>query len=327
MNYRYVASTEDNRIVKGKMAAGSEAAAADMLSYSGYRVLSLKEVTPFFRSEKLTSHLFNVNPTEVIMFSRQLALLLESGTDVVTSLELLQAQISNRSLRKTIGEVISDVRGGTPLSEALRTHPRTFPTMYHRLVSVGEQTGNLEVVLRRAADYMERSVVTQKSIKSAMVYPIILVVVTIAVIGVLVSFVLPAFMGLYSSFGAELPGTTRALMAGTAWLQKYGLWLLGGLGIIIAIVLLYTRTPAGKYQWGKLMLTMPRLGRINILNELSRICRSLALLYGSGLPLPEAMTLIVQGTSNSAMSRALSDVQEAMIAGQGLSTPMSRNKL
>jgi len=261
------------------------------------------------------------------MFSRQLALLLQSGTDVVASLELLQAQLTNRTLKKILADVVSDVRAGSPLSEALSKHPRAFPTIYHRLVAVGEKTGNLEVVLRRAADYIERVATTQKNVKSALAYPVILCLVAIVVIGILVTFVLPAFAGLYASFDVQLPASTRALLSFTDWLQHYGLWLLVSIVIAVVAVFAYTRTPAGRYQWGKLALTLPRIGHINLLNELSRCCRSIALLYGSGLPLPEIMTLVIQGTNNKAMVRALTEVQQRMIAGQGLSGPMAKNKL
>lgn len=327
MDYHYVACNADNRIVKGKLSASSEKTAADMLAYSGYRVLSLKEVTPFFNAEKLTSRFSTIKPNELIMFSRQLALLLESGTDAVTSLELLQAQITNRAFKKIIADVVSDVRGGSPLSEALSKHPRAFSTVYHRLVSVGERTGNLEVVLRRAADYIERIATTQKSVKSALLYPIIVSIVAIVVIAVLVTFVLPTFAGLYASFGVQLPAITRALLTSTAWLQHYGLWLLAAIVAAIVVGFAYTRTPAGRYQWSKLALSLPRTGRINLLNELSRCCRSIALLYGSGLPLPEIMTLVIQGTNNKAMAKALTEVQQSMIAGAGLSGPMAKDKL
>jgi len=327
MDYHYLACTEDNKIVKGKLSAASEKAAADMLAYGGYRVLSLEEVTPFFRAEKLPTPFTRINPTEIVMFSRQLALLLESGTDAVASLELLQAQTSNRSLKRIIRDVVSDVRSGSPLSQALTKHPRAFPPIYHRLVAVGERTGNLEVVLRRAADYMERVATTRKSVKNALVYPAIVCIVAIIVIGVLVTFVFPAFSALYASFGVELPAATRLLIAATDWLHRYGLWLLAAIVIAIVAGYAYTKTPPGRYQWGKLMLTLPRIGHINLLNELSRCCRSMALLYGSGLPLPEIMTLVIQGTSNKAMSKALTEVQQSMIAGAGLSGPMTKNKL
>jgi len=327
MNYHYVACSENNRMVKGKLSAPNEEGAAGMLAYSGYRVLSLKEDTPFFTAGKLGARFSAIKPTEVVMFSRQLALLIESGTDAVTSIELLQAQATNRSFKKILADVLSDVRGGSALSEALSRHPRAFSQVYHRLVSVGERTGNLETVLRRAADYIERIATTQKSVKNALIYPIIVLIVATLVITVMVTFVLPTFSELYSAFGVELPAATRALLAITDWTQHYGQWLLAAMLIIVVAGFVYTRTPAGKYQWGKLSLTLPQVGRINLLNELSRCCRNIALLYGSGLPLPEIMTMLIQGTNNKVMAKALIEVQKSMIAGAGLSGPMAKNKV
>lgn len=327
MNYHYVACSENNRIVKGKLSAPNEEAASGMLAYSGYRVLSLKEAIPFFAAGKLGARFSAIKPNELVMFSRQLALLIESGTDAVTSIELLQAQSTNRSFKKILADVLSDVRGGSALSEALSRHPRAFSQVYHRLVSVGEQTGSLETVLRRAADFIERIATTQKNVKNALIYPIIVLIVAVLVIAVMVTFVLPAFSDLYSTFGVELPATTRALLAITDWTQHYGLWLLAAMIIAVVAGFAYTRTPAGKYQWGNLSLALPQVGRINLLNELSRCCRNIALLYGSGLPLPEIMTLLIQGTNNKVMAKALTEVQKSMIAGAGLSGPMAKNKV
>ena len=329
MNFEYVARTDDNRIVKGKLSATSDEAAVDVLAYGGLSVLSLKEVVPFIKAgSKLNMSLPpEVKPMEVIMFSRQFALLLESGTDAVTSLELLAAQSENKALRRILNEVVTDVRGGLPLSEAMANHKKVFSSMYTRLVAVGEKTGTLETVLRRASDYMERSYVTRKSVKNALTYPVVVICVAIAVIAIMVTYVLPSFVGLYESFSADLPAPTRALLGFTRWSQEYGLYVAIVLVAIVAGVFIYTRTAPGKLQWGRLMLTMPRIGRINLRNELSNACRSLSLLYGSGLPLPEAMTLIVQGTGNKAMQAAFTDLQQGMIAGGGLSGPMRRNSL
>jgi len=329
MDFEYVARTEDNRVVKGKLTAASEEAAVDVLAYGGFSVLNLKEVVPFIRADsRLNMSLTpEVKPMEIIMFSRQMALLLESGTDAVTCLELLGAQSENKALKRMLGEVVASVRGGLPLSEALALHSKVFSPMYTRLVAVGEKTGTLETVLRRAAEYMERSYVTRKSVKNALTYPVVVILVAIGVIAIMVTYVLPAFVGLYESFEAGLPAPTRALLAFTRWTQEYGHLVAIASVAAVVLVFLYTRTPTGKLRWGRLMLTMPRIGRINLLNELSNACRSLSLLYGSGLPLPEAMTLIVQGTGNPAMREAFTDLQQGMIAGGGLSGPMRRNAL
>lgn len=327
MDYHYVAYTEDKRLVKGKLSATSEEAAVNLLSYGGYQVVSLKSVTPFFNTEKLVARFSRVKPREIIMFSRQLALLLESGTDIVTSLELLQSQVTNRTLKRVIGEVASDIRGGSSLSVALGNHARAFPEIYHRTIAAGEQGGNLEIVLRQMADYLERGVTTEKKIKNALTYPFIVVIVAIVVISILVTFVLPTFTSLFTAFGAELPLPTRVLIGITDWLNRYGLYLTAVIAVAVGLGGVYIKTPAGKYQWDKLSLSLPIVGRINLLSQLSRCCRTMALLFRVGLPLPEIMTLTIHGSNNKAMVEALTGVQQELIRGEGLSQPMARRKL
>ena len=327
MDYSYVAYTEDRRLVKGKLSATSEEAAADLLSYGGYQVVSLKSFTRFFDKEKLLARFSRIKPREIIMFSRQLALLLESGTDIVTSLELLQSQITNQTLKRKIGEVASDIRGGSSLSTALSKHPRAFSQMYHRAIAAGEQGGNLEVVLRQMADYIERGANTEKRVKNALTYPIIIAVIAMIVIAILVTVVLPSFISLYTSFGAELPLITRILVGFTDWLSHYGLYLLLVIAVAAGIGYVYIKTPAGKYQWDKLSLHLPIIGRINLLNELSRCCRTMALLFRVGLPLPEIMALAIHGSNNKAIVEVLTEVQQELIRGEGLSRPMAKRGL
>jgi len=327
MDYAYVAYTEDRRLVKGKLSATNEEAATNLLSYGGYQVVNLKKIVPFFNTAKLVAAFARVKPREIIMFSRQLALLLEAGTDIVTSLDLLQSQITNRTLKKILGEIAADIRGGSSLSAALSKHPRAFSPVYHRAMAAGEQGGNLEVVLRQMADYIERGVNTEKKIKGALTYPIIVALVAMVVILLLVTFVLPTFVSLFTAFGADLPLATRMLIGLTGWLGSYGLYLFIVIGAAIAVTFIYIRTPAGKYQLDKLSLRLPVLGRIFLLNELSRCCRTIALLFKVGIPLPEILVMTVHGTNNKAMAEALTGVQQELIRGEGLSGPMSKRSL
>ena len=328
MDYQYTAYTEDKRLVRGRLSAASEEAAINLLSYGGYQVVSLKLVTPFFSSEKLlASFSSRVKSKEIILFSRQLALLLESGTDIVSALELIQSQITSRALKKTISDVTSDIRGGSSLSTAMSKHPRTFPDIYHRTIAAGEQAGNLEVVLRQMADHLERGALTEKKIKSALSYPIMLAVVAVVVVIVLVTYVLPKFNDLYSAFNAKLPLPTRMVISLSKWSTHYGLYVILGILVLAGLAYAYSRTPAGKYRWHKLLLSLPVVGRINLLTELSRCCRIMALLFKVGLPLPEIMALAIRGTSNRVMAEALTGVQQDLIQGEGLSKPMAKRSL
>ena len=327
MDFAYVAYTEDKRLVKGKLSALNEQAATELLSYGGYNVVSLKQSIPFIDKEKLLARFSRVKPAEVVMFSRQLALLIEAGTDIVTSLDLLQEQIDSEVLKRIIAEVAADIRAGSPLSQALSRHPRAFSSMYHRAISAGEQGGNLELVLRQIADHIEKGVQTEKKIRGALTYPFIVIMVAVVVVLVLMTYVLPAFTSMYDQFGVELPLTTRILMAIADWSSVYGVFVI--LAFLVGVVLFYfyIRTPAGKFWWDTTVLRLPVLGRIVHLGELGRACRTMSLLIRIGLPLPEVMAMTVKNSGNKAMADSLTGVQQDLIRGEGLSRPMAKRPL
>lgn len=328
MIYKYLGYNEDKKIVKGTISAASEETAVRILAHDGYRVVSLKPVTTFIPSlEQSFTSFSRVKPEAIVMLSRQLALLLESGLDIVTSLELLQDQASGKALKRVLGEIVSDLRSGHRLSAALDKHPKVFPAIYRRSLSVGEQSGGLEAVLRQVADYMEREITTAKSVKNSLKYPAVVSIVAVLVIGVLVFFVLPAFMDLYSNIGAELPLIARILVSVVDGLRNYGLYLMIAAATVIGLAIGYIKTPKGKYDWHSLLLRLPLVGRVIHLNELSRCCRSMSILFRAGLPLPEILTLVTQGTNNTVMAEALSQVRQDMLKGEGLSRPMEKSRM
>lgn len=327
MDFAYVAYTEDKRLVKGKVSAATEEAATQLLGYGGYRVVSLKEVVRFFDMEKLLARFATVKPTEIMMFSRQLALLLESGTDIVTSLDLLQEQTDSQTLKKIIGEVAADIRSGSALSVALSKHPKAFSAMYHRAIAAGEQGGNLEVVLRQMAAHIEKSVTTEKQVRNALTYPFIVIFVAVVVVIILVSFVLPAFTSMYAEFNVELPLITRILMAITGWFSQYGIFVILGVVAFAIGVYLYIRTPKGKHWWDTTVLKLPVLGRIVHLGELARCCRTMSLLLRIGLPLPEVMAMAIYNSNNKLVGDNLNGVQQELIRGEGLSHPMGKRPI
>jgi type IV pilus assembly protein PilC len=327
MDFAYIAYTEDKKLVRGKVSASSEQMATQMLSYGGYRVVNLKEVVPFFNKEKFLAGFARIKTTEIAMFSRQLALLLESGTDIVTSLDLLQDQVTNETLKKTIGAVAADIRAGSSLSVALSRHPRAFSSMYYRAIAAGEQGGNLEIVLRQMATHIEKGINTEKQVRGALTYPFIVVIVAVIVVIILATFVLPSFTQMYAEFGVELPLITRILMAISDWFSKYGLYLILAIVAAVAAVILYMRTPRGKQWWDTIVLKMPVLGRIVHLSELTRCCRTMSLLIRIGLPLPEVMAMVIHSSNNKFVADNLTGVQEDLIRGEGLSRPMAKREV
>ena len=327
MDYKYVAYNENGDAVKGKLSATSEETATSLLNLVGYQALTLRPYVPFLNLDKLSASLFRVKPTEIILFYRELATLLESGINIITSLELLRDQASNRTLKIVLGEVISDLRSGNRLSAALNKHPKVFPSIYSRLAGIGEESGNLETVLRQMADYVEKDATTSKEVKNALRMPVITAIVAIFVMGVLVTFVLPSFGSLYRSLGIDLPLLIRILIDTISIFQSYGIYILLAVLIATGSALMYSRTPNGRYQRDKLALSLPIVGRVNHLTELAQFCRNMSLLFRAGLPLTEVMSLLAQSSSNRAIAKAIINIQQAMVKGEGLSQPMANNKL
>ncbi|MBI2854851.1 MAG: type II secretion system F family protein [Chloroflexi bacterium] len=328
MQFSYVGYAEDHKIVRGTISAPSEGVAGQVLARNGYRVLDIKPTISFLPSwEKLFPSLVKTKPETVVMFSRQLALLLESGTDIVTALELLQAQASNRNLDNVLGRIIADLRNGEHLSTAMAKHPTVFPKMYVQSLLVGEQSGGLETVLRQIADYMEKETKAAKSIKGAMRYPIIVGVIAVIVIAVMIMFVFPAFASLYATLGTELPLPTKIVMSSVQALSQYGLYGIGAILLIVVAIMAYVKTPGGKLQWDGVVLKTPVLGRVAHLSELARCCRSISILFRAGLPLPRIMSLVSEGSNNLVVKNALDRVRQAMLKGEGLAAPMSRDML
>jgi len=327
MIYKYVAYNEKRELVKGKLPAATEEAATELLGYAGYQAISLKPYVPFFNTDKLSASLFQVRLTEIILLYRQVAMLLESGTDIAASLDLLQQQATNRALKKVLAEVTSDVRGGNQFSVALEKHPKIFPSVHCRLLSVGEQSGDLESVLRQVADYMEKEAATAKETKSALMMPAITAVIAVIVIGLLIMFILPSFADMYAALGVDLPTMATLLITVGEQARSHGMYILLAVLVLAGAVFFYIKTPGGRYNWDRMLLKLPLLGRVRQLTELARCCRSLSLLFRTGLPLPEAMSMAIQSSGNRVLAKALGNVQQDMVKGEGLSRPMAKNKL
>lgn len=325
MSYQYTTYNENGEMVRGPVPVETATLLGDLLQT--HRAAGLKRLLASLRLGSLTLSVGKVKPGELILFYRQLALLLESGIDIVSALTLQRGQAASRILNKTLGQVIRDLQGGSQLSAALARHPKIFSPLHCQSLRVGEHSGNLEVMLRQLADYVEKSAITSKGLKNALMYPIITAVVAVVVVAVLITVVLPAFNNLYTSLGAELPMITRLMLEFSAKLQSYGLYLLLSILIAGGLVYAYIRTEAGKLRWHKFLLEAPVLGRITHLNELARCCRSISLLFKAGLPLTETLPLVVQGTANTAIIEALAAVNRDMLRGEGLSRPMAKNVL
>jgi len=324
LNYEYIGYTADRRVVKGKIEASGEKEAGDRLAASGYQILKLKASGGPAITGMPSLFQKGAKQEEIILFSRQLALLLESGVGIVQSLDLLKLQTTNKALAKMLDTVISDLRAGSPLSATLEKHPKAFNKMYCKMIAVGEQTGQLESVLRNLATYSEQSAAATRKIRQAMTYPIIVLVLAVAVGFLAVTFILPPIMNMFKTLGGKLPLMTQILIAVVTFMGSYGVYVMLAVLVICLLLYMYTRTPSGALRKDSLLLKIPVMGRLNLINTLARTCRSITILFRSGLPLPEILKLTAESSGNKVISNALMGVEEDIIKGEGLASAMGR---
>ena len=325
VTYRYEAATNQGGLVKGTLKAAGEIEAERQLIDRGLRPVNVEVVPSMFSLEEALPSLFQVKPRDVIVFSRQLAALLRSGISLLPALEVLTGQVAaSRAFKKVLETIVDDLRAGGSFSQVLAKHPKVFSDIYCRTLMVGEQTGNLELVLNRMADYMEKQGETAKKIGKALTYPMMVLGLGFVVGIILMTTVMPQLLGVFKSMNVELPWSTRVLIGLTNFLTAYPLYLLIAGCLLVALMLWLTKQPTGRRLFDRMRLNAPLIGPPTLLGELGRFCRTMAVLIDAGLNLQEIMELLPQASNNRIIRNALERVREGLVLGEGLAEPMSR---
>ncbi|MFC1992316.1 type II secretion system F family protein [Chloroflexota bacterium] len=325
ISYRYEALNFQGDVVRGTIKATSEIAAERLIVDKGYNPTHVEVAPSMFSLEEALPTLFTVKLRDVILFSRQLATLLRSGISLLPSLEILQDQVTaGRAFKKIVEAVISDIRAGNSFSEAISKRSRAFNDIYCRTVSVGEQTGNLEEVLNRMADYMETQDILTKKVRRALTYPVMVMVVGLLVVVVLMTTVMPPLLEMFTTMNAELPVTTRILIAITEFLSAYQFYLLIALAVLAALIVWIVKQPRGRQLFDRLKLKIPLIGPAALLGELARFSRSMSVMVSAGMTLQETMEMMPRASNNVFIRESLNKVNEGLLLGEGLSEPMQR---
>lgn len=323
--YRYQAATGQGKLVKGTIKAAGEIEAERLLIQQGYRPVSVEPVPSMWSLEEALPSLFHVKPQDVIVFSRQLATLLRSGFSLLPAIDVLLSQdTTGRSFRKIMQNMADDLRGGNSLSQVIEKHPKAFSEIYSRTIAVGEQTGNLELVLNQMADYMEKQGEVAKKVKGALTYPMMVLGVAVVVCVVVMVAVIPQLTGVFVAMGVDLPLPTKILIWASNFLTSYPLYIIATLAILGAVVLWLVKQPAGRRFLDKMRLKAPLIGMPTLLSELARFSRTMSVLVSAGLSLQEIMEIAPHSSDNRYIREALVRLNERLVLGEGLSEPMSR---
>jgi type IV pilus assembly protein PilC len=322
--FRYQATTEAGDRVSGTTTATSIKTAMSGLVEQGYDVSTLREKRNILQFEITRKKL---KQDELMHFSRQLSAFVRAGIPLIESLDVIEEETDDKVLRDVLIGVRDSLTAGETFSDALRPYESLFPKFYVDMVRAAELTGSLDDVLAELAGYIKRDLEARNKIKSALVYPSIVLVMAIATVIILSTFVLPKFKTFFASFNAKLPLPTRMLISFTDFVSNYWPFIILGLVLLAVIPMAFVRTPRGRRWKDKLILRLPVIGQVVLFSIIERFCRLLATMMHAGVPLPEAMGVLGDSTKNVIFKRGLDDVHGAMMRGEGLAQPMADTKL
>ena len=309
--------------VKGEIIAASISDAKKRLRTKNIRTTSIKKKPqPLFSKGK------PVESSDISFASRQMATLIGSGMPIAQSLQAIGKGHEKKSMESMLGSITTDVESGTSLSIALAKHPLHFNRLYTSLVAAGEESGKLDALLDRIATYQEKMEYLKKKIKSAMTYPISVLVIAIAVTIVLLIFVIPQFEKLFQDFGADLPSLTRTVVDLSRWMQAHWWKFLGS--IVIAFFLIrafYKRSEKFKFALDRFLLKAPIFGVVLKKSALARYSRTLGIVFGAGVPLVEGMDTVAASTGNRVYEQAVKGIKNQISTGQTLASSMEETGL
>jgi len=322
--YAYVATEPDGGVTTGSAKAADREAAHFLLRERGLLDVELTEKRGLLQAEITAKR---VKREEIMHLSRQLGAFIHAGLPLVDAVHTLGTESANSSLRRMMASVEDRLRGGDTLSNCFDAHPKIFPEFYRGILRSAELTGELDTVLEQLAKYLERDLEARRKVKSAMIYPAIIAGMSLVTVVVLSTFVLPKFKVFFAGLHAELPLPTRMLLATTDFFGHWWWALLTGLLTLALVLFIAGRTPPGRHARDRMVLALPVVGETVQYALIERFCRILASMVNAGVSLPEALAVSTNSIRNVVFTRALTDVADAMLEGEGLATPLVRTGL
>ena len=255
-------------------------------------------------------------------FSRQLSAMLSAGMPIVYSLEALEEQADNPGFKSAISQVRMNIEGGSAFSEALQMFPSVFDELYVNMVRGGETGGQLAETIGRLAGFLDASAALRRKVKSALMYPTIVLCISIALAVAMIVFIVPVFGDMYKDFGANLPGPTQGLLDISVFLRKFGLYVLIGGGVIAFAFRKWKSSPGGAYTFDQFVLKVPVFGQLSSKVASARFARTFGQLIRSGVPILGALEIVSGATGNKVAGRIIIDARESVEKGDPLSSAM-----
>ena len=321
VTFAYKAVDASGLPAAGELSGASRSAVTQELKSRGLIVMDMKEKRSTANLE--IRLLKRVRPTELTVMTRQLSTMVSSGMTLLRAFHVLEDQIENKTLNEAIVSVRADIESGVALSDALEKHPKIFNPLYIAMVSAGETGGVLEESLMRVADQLEKDDSLRRQVKSAMVYPAIVLTFALGVLIALIAFIVPVFVNVFKDFGGELPAITKLTVGmSNAVTGQWYLLIAGTVGTVLGFRY-WKRSPSGRKQWDTMRLKFPvRIGDTVQKIALARWSRTFSALYAAGVPIMQAIEVTGRTAGNWVVEKAMQDVIESVRRGGTISEPL-----
>lgn len=325
MRFNFKAKDKKGRLVAGLVEANDEKHAASLVREKELILLSLSPQRKDNLSVIINKFKNRIKEDDVSTFTRQLATMVNAGLPITEFLLILKNQARGAALKEMLSQILADVQEGQSLSSAIGKYPNVFSPTYIALLKAGEAGGVLDNVLSRLSDNMEKQVEFKGKVKGALIYPVIVVIGMVLVAAIMMIFVIPKMLSLYSEFGAELPGPTKILMSVSGFFAKFWWLMLIIIAFLINFLITYRKTKTGRRKIDELILKIPIFGDLQRQVALTELTRTLSLLVGAGVSILEALGILSQISGNAVIGDALEDSAKQVEKGFPLAYAFSKH--
>lgn len=315
----YTGVTSSNNEVRGEIQAASRNEVISLLRKKKVRPLTVRKKS----AELSLSFGSGVKLVDISRFTRQFAAMASAGLPLVQCLDILGSQTENKFLASSVKQISADIQGGNSLADALKKHSKIFSSLYCNMVAAGETSGNLDGVLIRLAEYLEKINTLRRKVKGAMTYPVILIVVAVGVTAVLLTFVVPRFAEMFVDLGSSLPTPTLIVMQISNFLQKFFLMILIMISLGLFALYRYHKTERGAYVLDSLLLKVPIIGDLLRKSSISRFSQTLSTLLNSGISILNALSITAKTAGNKVLEKGIYVTVEKITGGQTIAEPLN----
>ncbi len=325
--FEYQVKDANGNDLAGKKESSDLNAVILELKSQGHIIIKIEEIKTRNQARKKAVRGKKIKLDDLLVFARQMATMVEAGIPLVQTLDILTEQTENPTFKKIIGGIKTDVEGGKNFSESLEAYKKVFSPLFISMIKAGESSGTLDEILDRLATYLEKMSNLQRKIKSAMIYPSVVMAIALIITTLMLVFIIPKFAEIFKSFDAKLPGPTQLLIDVSNVIRSHFIFIaaiaVGGFLLLRAFI----RTAGGRSWWDRLKLKMPIFGVLFLKSAISKFSRTLSTLVKSGVPILNSLEIVGNTAGNSVIEEALIDVKNSIREGEGIAGPLEKKAI